>query len=92
MRTEDGRECRGNRRHLLKLTAPQYTYEETSGDDDKQEASTTFSEDCECDNGAESEPTLNQRPTANQPGAVMGNEPCTTRSGRGVKSCVRLDW
>ena len=91
VRTEDGSECRRNRRHFLKLRAPQYTNEETSRHYDKQEASATFSEDCECDNGAESEPTLNQRPTANQPVPVMGNEPCFTRSGRVVKPRVRLD-
>ena len=91
MRTEDGSKCHQNWRYLLKLRAPQYTNEETSGDDDKQEASTTFSEDCECDKGVESEPTLNQRPTANQPALVMCNEPCTTQSGGVMKPHVRLD-
>ena len=75
--TKDGTEYPPNRRHLLKSRTPQYTNEETSGDVDKPEASTT-SEDRECDNGAESEPTINQRPTVNPPAPVMGNEPCTT--------------
>ena len=48
-------------------------------------------EDRECDNGAESEPTINQRPTVNPQAPVMGNEPCTTRSGRVVKPRVILD-
>ena len=92
VRTKDGSEYRRNRRHLLKSRTPQYTNEETSGDNDKPEASTTFLEDRECDNGAESEPTpTNQRPTANQPSPVTGKEPCTTRSGRVVKPRVKLD-
>ena len=90
VRTKDGNEYRRNRRHLLKSRTPQYTNEETSGDEDRPEASTT-SEDRECDNGAESEPIINQRPTANQPAPVMGNEPYTTRSGRVVKPRVILD-
>ena len=85
VRAKDGNEYRRNRRHLLKLRTPQYTNEETSG-----EASTT-SEDRECDNGAESEPITNQRPTANQLAPVMGNELYTTRSGRVVKPRVILD-
>ena len=77
VRAKDGSQYRRNRRHLLKSRTPQYTNEETSGDVDKPEASTT-SEDRECDNGAESEPTINQRPTVNPPAPVMGNELCTT--------------
>ena len=90
VRTKDGSEYRRNRRHLLKSRTPQYTNEETSGDVDKPEVSTT-SEDRECDNGAESEPTINQRPTVNPPAPFMDNEPCTTRSGRVVKPRVLLD-
>ena len=91
VRTKDGSEYRRNRHHLLKSRTPQYTNEETSGDVEKPEVSTT-SEDRECDNGAESEPTINQRPTVNPPAPVMGNEPCTTRSGRVVKPRVILDF
>ena len=83
VRAKDGSEYRRNKGHLLKSRTPQYTNEETSGNGGKPEASTT-SEDRECDNGTESKPTINQRPTANQPAPVMGNEPCTTRSGRVV--------
>lgn len=90
VRTKDGSEYRRNRRHLLKSRTPQYTNEETSGDVDRLEVSTT-SEDRECDNGAESEPTINQRPTVNPPAPFMDNEPCTTRSGRVVKPRVLLD-
>jgi len=91
VRTKDRSKYRRNRRHLLKSRTPQHTHEETSGGNDKLGASTTFSQDCECDNGAESEPTLNQRPTANQPAPVVGNGPCITRSGRVVKPPVKLD-
>ena len=52
VRTKDGNEYRWNRRHLLKSRTPQYKNEETSGDEDRPEASTT-SEDRECDNRAE---------------------------------------
>ena len=90
VRAKDGSEYRRNKGHLLKSRTPQYTNEETSENDGKPEASTT-SEDRECDNGTESKPTINQRPTANQPAPVMGNEPCTTRSGRVVKPCVIFD-
>ena len=90
MRTKDGNEYCRNRRHLLKSRTPQCTNEETSGDEDRPEASTT-SEDRERDNGAESEPKTNQRPTDNQPAPVMGNELYTTRSSRVVKPCVILD-
>ena len=61
VRAKDGSEYRRNKGHLLKSRTPQYTNEETSGDDGKPEASTT-SEDRECDNGTESKPTINQRP------------------------------
>ena len=91
MRTKDESEYRRNRRHLLKSRAPQYTNEEISGDDDEPEAPTTFSEGHECVSGAESQPALNQRPTADPPTPVMGNKPCTTRSGRVVKPPVKLD-
>ena len=67
VRTKDGSEYRRNRRHFLKSRTPQYTNAETSGDDDKPEASTTFSEDRECYNGAESEPTPNRGPQPTNP-------------------------
>jgi len=81
VRTKDGTEYCRKRRHLLKSRTPQHIHEETSGSDDRPEVSTTFSENCECDNGAKSEPTLDQRPTANQLALVVGNGPCITRSG-----------
>ena len=93
MHTKDGSEYRRSSRHLqlMKSRTPQHTNEETSGDDAKPLEASTTSEDCKCDNGAESEPTITQRPTSNQPAPGMGKESCTTRSGRAVKPRVVLD-
>ena len=68
VRTKDGSEYRRNRRHLLRSRTPRYIKEETSGDDDELEASTTFSEGRECDNGvrirASTQPEVDSHPTS----------------------------
>ena len=64
--TKEGSEYRWNRRHLLKSRPPRCTNDETSGDDDKPEASTT-SEDREYDNGAGRIRTNNQPEAHSQP-------------------------
>ena len=87
VRTSNGRKYPRTRGHSLKIRSMS-AKENPWGQADKLETPTATSESME---ETESEPTLNQNPTAYPPTQNPCNEPCVTRSGRVVKPPVKLD-
>ena len=86
VRTSDGRKYRRNRRHLRK-TRSLSAKENPWGPADKVETPTATSESME---ETESEPMLNQNPTAYPQTQNPCYEPYVTRSDRVVKPPVKL--